>query len=387
MADLQALYNERVERMEKVYNRGIPDRVPVYSMVDNYAIHYAGYTLKEVIEDEEKQYRAYEKIMLDFFWDSTMYSGVTKAMKFFNKLGGGTFKVTDSLQVEGGAAEIMNADEYKELAKDPAKFMLNVLYPRKYGLFTEDISFEEKYKRFASAVDELFAFLDLGKRNTQRLKDEHGILVSRGATMFMPLDIILDFLRDFQGTMLDIRRRPQEVAEACDALADYLLQMIEDSYPNHIPGHMIFIPLHVPQFLRPKAFEQVYWPSFKKILDAFSKKGYKALCYFERNWEHLYDYLQELPKNTVVGLFEDDDIRKAKKELGHIMCIAGGMPVNKLMYGTKEECVDYTKSLLDDMAPGGGYIFCSNVILHNAKDAKPENLRAVNEYVRDNGKY
>ncbi|MBF7097504.1 uroporphyrinogen decarboxylase family protein [Alkalibacter mobilis] len=386
MTDVNKLYEERVQRMEDAYNRRVPDRVPVYSMVDNYAIHYAGYSLREILDDDEKHYKAYEKIMVDFHWDATMYSSITKAMKFYEKIGGGTFEVTDSLQVHSGTQNNMKEDEYKELAKNPEKFLLNTVYPRKYEVLREPFNLDT-YKRFESGVDELFNFLKLAGNNTKRLKENHGVLVNRGASTFMPMDMLLDYLRDFQGTMLDIRRRPEEVVEACDSMADYLLERIFSSYPEHVPGMTVFIPLHTPQFLRPKVFEQVYWPSFIKILNKLHEKGMKALCYFERNWEHLYDYLKEVPQDTVVGYFEDDDIRKAKRELGGKMCIVGGMPVSKLMYGTEQECIDVAKSLIDDLAPGGGYIFCTNVILHNAGDTKPENLRAVNEFVRDYGKY
>lgn len=372
--------------MEDAYSLRTPDRVPILSMVDNYAIHYAGYTLKEILEDDEKHYRAYERIIEDFFWDATMYSGITKAMKFFDVLGGGAFTVTESLQIASGAAMNMEEDEYKELAKDPEKFFLNTVYPRKYKLLREPFS-ENTYNNFALGVDKLFDFLKLSSNNVQRFKNDHGMLVARGATSYMPLDLILDFLRDFQGTMMDVRRRPEEMVEACDSLADYVVESVDRSYPKHVAGKTVYVPLHAPQFLRPKIFEKVYYPSFMKVLEKFNERGLKALLYFEKNWEHLYDYLKELPLDTVVGYFEDDDIRKAKKELGSRMCIVGGMPIHKLMYGSVQDCVDEAKGLIDDVAPGGGYIFCTNVILHNSGDTKPENLRAVNEFVRDYGKY
>lgn len=81
---------------------------------------------------------------------------------------------------------VMQEDEYLELTKDPVKFMQNAIFPRKYELIRQEMDFNEKYKRFATAVDKLFTFMSLGKKNTQRLNDEHGVLVNRGASMAMP---------------------------------------------------------------------------------------------------------------------------------------------------------------------------------------------------------
>ena len=39
------------------------------------------------------------------------------------------------------------------------------------------------------------------------------------------------------------------------------------------------------------------------------------------------------------------------------------------------------------MAPGGGYILSLDKYILNASDVNPENMRAVNEFVRDYGVY
>ena len=58
-----------------------------------------------------------------------------------------------------------------------------------------------------------------------------------------------------------------------------------------------------------------------------------------------------------------------------------------LYYGTKEECLDLAKGLIDDLAPGGGYIFSTNRAMIAPTDGNPENLKAVNEFVREYGVY
>ena len=49
--------------------------------------------------------------------------------------------------------------------------------------------------------------------------------------------------------------------------------------------------------------------------------------------------------------------------------------------------MDIAKGLIDDLAPGGGYVFTTNRVMLTEADGKAENLRAVTEFVADYGKY
>ncbi|NTW72596.1 MAG: hypothetical protein HGA49_10210 [Eubacteriaceae bacterium] len=386
MADLEKLYQERNHRMEVTQKGGIPDRVPVYSLVDNWAFTYAGYSIEEIFADDEKHYNAFEKVGKDFYWDSMFTCVTSRAMNYVNALGGGSFKNKGLMQVETGHAKSMEVEEFDELIKDPYAFIRDKVAPRKFALMSMEYS-EEKYQKYTEAIDYYFRFRKLGGSSVGRMKNELAMPISRGGVFWHPIDLILDYLRDFQGTMLDIRRNPNKLIEAAEAMTPMIIELCEAAYPQHLEGKSIFNPMHLPQFLRPKDFEKVYWPSYKKIVEHFAAKGCVVQSYFERNYSHLYDYLQELPKNSVFGLFEDDDLRVVKKRLGDNMCIAGGMEVYALNNGTKQECIDMAKSLIDDLAPGGGYVFTTNRIPHSPNDANPENLRAVNEFVHEYAVY
>ena len=43
--------------------------------------------------------------------------------------------------------------------------------------------------------------------------------------------------------------------------------------------------------------------------------------------------------------------------------------------------------VIDSVAPGGNYVFAPNKILLAANDARPENLKAVTEFVREYAVY
>lgn len=385
MTTPKQLYEERSKRIETTQRGGIPDRVPVYSLIDNWAFAYVGYTIEEIFEDDDKHFEAFKKVAEDFYWDSMFTSCTSRAMNYVNALDGGSYQTKGLMQIESGHAMSMKADEYDELIKNPYSFIRDVIAPRKYGLMRMDYS-DEKYQKYTNAIDYYFRFRQLAGSSVARFK-EMGMPIARGGVFLHPLDLILDFLRDFQGTMIDVKRNPNKIIEACEALTPMVIEICEGAYPQHIEGKSIFNAMHLPQFLRPKDFEKVYWPSYKKIVEHFANKGCIVQSYFERNYSHLYDYLQDLPKNSVLGLFEDDDMRVVKKRLGDVMCIAGGMDIYTLYYGTKQECIDMAKSLIDDLAPGGGYIFTTNRIPHSPNDANADNLKAINEFVHEYGVY
>lgn len=386
MSDTQKLYDERIDRMETTLRGGQADRVPVMSIIDNWAFSYAGISLEEALEDNEKHYMAFEKIVKDFKWDSLQYAAITRPMGFLNALDGGTYRITGALQTQSGTALCMDPKEYDHLIENPWTFLRDVIYPRKYKLMAEAYS-KEKYDKYVDAVKQLFEYNQVCRDNVAKLKKDYGMPVVRSSVFFHPVDLLLDFLRDFNGLMIDIKRRPEKVREASEAMLSICIETIENFYPHHKKGCYIFNPMHTPQFLKPKDFEKVYWPTYKKIVEYLSSKGYIILSYYEHKYEHLFDYLQELPKGSMAGMFEHDDLRKVKKVLGNTMCIAGGIPAHMLNYSTKEECIDYVRSLLDDVAPGGGYIFTTDKILHSPNDANPENLKAVNDFVFEYGKY
>ena len=67
------------------------------------------------------------------------------------------------------------------------------------------------------------------------------------------------------------------------------------------------------------------------------------------------------------------------------MTFLGGVPTFYLGNKTKQECIDKAKEIIDEVGYDGKLIFCSDKMLGFANDAKGENLRAVNDFVREYG--
>jgi len=81
------------------------------------------------------------------------------------------------------------------------------------------------------------------------------------------------------------------------------------------------------------------------------------------------------------------DTRKLKKEFGQDIAFWGGGcdTQSVLPFGTPEEVADEVKRRIDDLAPGGGFVFAS---VHNIQDGvPPENIVAMFNTAREYGVY
>jgi len=206
-----------------------------------------------------------------------------------------------------------------------------------------------------------------------------------GAVAIAPFDIISDFLRGMRGTMLDMYRQP-----------DKLLQAIDRVLPWSIGGAIggakrsgnsrIFIPLHrgADGFMSNEQFEKFYWPSLKKVFLALIDAGLTPCPFFEGSYTTRLEYLADLPKGKIMGIFDTTDLFKAKKIIGNTMCIAGNVPVSLLQVGTPQEIKDYCKRLIDVVGDGGGFVMSAGGVLD---EADPELVRVWRDFTWEYGVY
>jgi uroporphyrinogen-III decarboxylase len=75
---------------------------------------------------------------------------------------------------------------------------------------------------------------------------------------------------------------------------------------------------------------------------------------------------------------------KAKKVLGDRFCIQGNVPSSLIVTGTPADVKARCRNLIEDCAPGGGYILAAGCV---AEDPKLDNLRAMIEAVNEYGVY
>jgi uroporphyrinogen-III decarboxylase len=119
------------------------------------------------------------------------------------------------------------------------------------------------------------------------------------------------------------------------------------------------------------------------------KRGFKIHFHLDGDMTLVLDQLSHiadgLPKGRILLDFEKTDMKKAKQVLGDKVCIYGNVPAAKMVFGTPDEVDEYCRNLIQDCAPGGGFILGTECEV--PWDARPENVRAMIAAAKKYGRY
>ncbi|MFZ7133182.1 MAG: uroporphyrinogen decarboxylase family protein [Eubacteriales bacterium] len=382
MADKEML-RKREERIGKTIRCEKTDKVPFMIIADAYIPYYSQIKLKDVKTYDDAVVA--NKIMFDDLQNDCIMAPYMPAQVMLapklKLLGGGAHVIGENMikQINPESTQIMEADEYPALIKDPLNYVLETIYPRRYKLLANDNAIE-KFEKFTQVLQEAIKF---GAYLQKCEEETSSVVIANGMYYFNPIDLIFDLMRNFTGIIKDVKRCPELLRDAGLAMVDGFSKM--GTLVPPVAHKALACPMHLPPFISVKDFEKVYWPSFKMLTEAMVSQGHNVLYYFEKNYSHLYEFLQDLPKQRIIGVFEEDDLRFVKKKLGGTMSIAGGLKTNTMCYGTKEECINMTKGLIDDLGRDGGFFIAPDTPLVFPTDAKPENLKAIAETIETYG--
>ncbi|MFZ7132160.1 MAG: uroporphyrinogen decarboxylase family protein [Eubacteriales bacterium] len=385
---MKDLYQERISRIYDSLNHREPDVVPSLACLGTITIGFNDCTVKQVENDWQLSVENFLNTQKDLCTDAVYTAGVVFDSKFARTIGSEAHFVSEDGQTIQHHQQVpMAADEYEQLIANPESFIMNVLLPRTAKRLSKP--YPEKKQAILEFMNHLNDKLAEWNTIEQRLKEEYGKpLMAPVVNAYPPLDFIFDYFRGFEGVAVDMRRQPEKLVEACEALLPFMWKNmgIPDDAKN-VPEFPPFATMfHIPTFLSPKQFEKFFLPTYQKMVDRIHACGGKMIMFLEGSWDNKVEWLCSLPKDFIFGLCEADDIFKMKKLVGDNICLVGGMPLNKLRYGTVQENVDYTKHLVDELAPGGGYIFSSSRELLTKTDVNWENFKAAYRTVHDYGK-
>lgn len=281
----------------------------------------------------------------------------------------------------------MEDTEYSELIDAPFNFFIEKVIPRQYkGLdFSDPFNAVSRYTMAQKAMEEdTFAampwYFELIEKNGYYPGPPLGSFGGCEA----PFDFIADQLRGFSGMSMDIRRHKSEIKEAVQAVLPLMFQWGLPPVPH--PEGGINTPLHMPTFMREKDFADLWFPTYKTLLEQFASQGARVTAVCEDNWMRYLDYLQELPAGTQL-VFEYGDPQAIKDKLGNKFLLSGLYPISLIKQGTKQQCLDKAKELLDIMLPGGGYTFGFDKNPLTLGDVNMENLIAVADFVHEYSTY
>lgn len=383
MIDVNERLKTKQQRIEKLFKGEKLDKVPFYLKTDGYLAYYAGYKQSDV-DNFDLALEINKKALLELNPDAAQfYTAFSVWVKPLPEMLGGTIhNISDEgiLQIIPSKLNILDPKEYDSLIEDPASYLLEKVIPRRYNVFSLKNQ-NEKYDRL------LKAFSGLGNVGnlTANIEREAGTISFAQGVQMVGVDVIFDFYRDFTGIAYDLRRCPEKLRDAGLAITEQQLKTLRGIEP--CPYQVIECPLHLPAFIKPKDFEKVYYPCLKRMVEGLHDMGFNLNLMFEKNYMHLHEYLKELPHSRIMGLFEEDDLKTVKKNLGDGMIIAGGLSQELLYFGTKQKCIDHTKWLIDEFGADGNFVIAPNIPLVQGIDAKPENIKAVADTIETYGTF
>jgi hypothetical protein len=384
MSEMEKVYEQRIQDIIMTCNHKEPKRVPIMGKMTAWAVAYSGAKTRDLIYDRELHVEKWTSFLKDIYVDCMQGIGIRIPLKMIWALESETFFISnDEVTIQHKENTPMLVEEYPELIKDPISFIMNKICPRKFPALSKP--YPESLAALKEAALGLSDSSESAAAVVKRCREEYGVPGIGGSKLYAPLDVIFDRLRGFTGLAVDMRRNPEWLIEACEALFPIYMKVAERGITGPYP--FAATTLHCPTFLGPKNFGKFFWPTYKKMLLRVKELGSQTFAYMEGTWKPYYEFLNELPPNCMIGLLEADDPIEAKKLIGDKITIVGGVPLNLLRYGTKQQCLDHAKKIIDACAPGGGFIFTTDKALLSDGDVKVENLIAVNEFVHEYGVY
>ncbi|KPU43155.1 uroporphyrinogen decarboxylase (URO-D) [Oxobacter pfennigii] len=376
--EVKKKYDQRIKDYLDTVNLREPEHVLVSGGIGNAQIGLYGMTMQEVLDDPERYAKTCSKLYEDFAVDF-LSGGALNPLEAIWALGRDTYFISrDGITVQHKESVPMLEDEYPQLIEDPMNFIVDTLFPRKFPLLTE--GYPKSYEVLKNAAKAYQKFFAASRIYSQYCIENYGVISPVGAKSYPPFDVIFDRLRGFKGTTTDLRRQAENMGKACEAMLPIYMKPLEN-LTDKLP--FAGTTIHCPTYLRTSDFEKYFWPTYKKMLLFAHEKGSKTSITGEGDMSRFYDLLLDLPKASVILKLEKDDIFYAKKKIGNHVAIIGNFPSSYIKYKSKQECLDMAKRIMDECAPGGGFIFGIDLPALSVSDVNAENMQAIFQFVHD----
>ncbi len=413
--DPQKLIKERMERMEKTIRLEQTDRTPICFLlgISGFQARHAGYSMADISYDYDKFIKAVVKLAKDFEHDYAfsfpgLANMITHTMiddhpEVAGLIGLVTGPIHDTLQdkytkwpgreLDDNAApqfrggKFLETDEYQRLIDNPKECINEVILPRAYGCLGKPDS-GMAYGAFIKLGMNITRFGAAMAKLGEELR-KIGYPQAMMTAVVHPYDLIADFIRHFDNTIMDFYRAPDKLEQAAEAILPYTLKFVDtaltitpelrDAYDFQNP--FVFYPQHLNEFLSPELYKKYVWPALKKLIEADIEAGRIPLVFFEGDHTHHLETLLEIPKGKIIAYFERPDWEKVAEVVGGHQCVMGGMPPALLISGTPESVKDHIKKMVD-MFEGRGLILSYSQSSLPA-EVKEENLKAAVEVIKN----
>ena len=360
--DPKQLYEKKMEVFQKAMKREEGDWTPSAMFNNGGGFFYGGKTAYDYENDHAGYARALNSFLDEMWVDVCCISGMTSSPLISRVFPTAENRLAPDGTLTHLQASTMKADEYDQLIENPKAFIANVLLPRKYPyLFESREKTRELLKVYAAGMLDCMV-VQFGE-NQKYIAETYGIptVMNLGGGMInTPLDHLFDYFRGFRGTLTDFRRLPAEKMRAAldaiweDKCAPVLAQPIDPS------KGFFFQPCHIPAYLSPKQYNELYWPYEKRYAEAIAAGGGQIFLILEGKWGGMADSFMDAPKDSFILAVDDDDVFDIYERVGHHQIICGGLRLADTRLKKFEDIRDDIKRVIDTCAPGGGFLFMTD---------------------------
>ena len=377
-----------IENLKKVFSFEKPKKVPTFLQYTTWPYAYAGVSLADVIDDPAAHAEAYTRFLDEIPFDITLFGAYEEAIRVPEVLGSDKFTIaSDGVGIVHNQVNEVYLDEsvYDRIIENPTAVMYNELAKKQIPAFS--LPKEEALARLKDAVspylrDGEFKNLAMGKI----LGSGIVCAVTGGAPWYIgPFTKVFDYYRGIKNALIDLRRRPEKVQAACDAImqsqaeAMHMARTAEEA-KEQLTGQPMPMGINITNaecFLPRKFFYSLYIDYFKKYIGPYFEAGAKYFILGEGSLARNMDIYTELPKGCIALQLDEDNPYEMHKILKGKQVLTAGIDTGLMKLGSKEECIDSVKRAFDTLAPDHGYIFGNSRPLVAKNDAKVENIIAV----------
>lgn len=380
----------------RAYRRGLcrdavafkkPDRTPHMSFYITWPIMDAGYKLSEGLHDWDIMEDAIVQHQQKYNFDVIQCLGTRNPCRISEAMGAQRYDIND----EAGIISVKDSapfthEDLKRIADNPLKAQWEIMMPKKFPSFRPGMTAEP----FNNALREQQAYFSYVGRINQRMVNEFGVPTANDGSLgfYSPgVEALFGFMRGIKGFAYDMRKDPGLVKAVCDVLeqssVDPCLQAVANAPdgPNENTCFDFMLLSLAHTIMSNKQFEYFLWPKMKQLVDTLVAKNKTVRIYFHGALDRFYEYFQDYPKGSLVFMVEANDVWDVRKKLPNA-AICGGLTALMMGNATADECVNHTRKLIDELGSDGGLILSLNTMGSFPTDTKPENLKAVAEFLQ-----
>lgn len=206
------------------------------------------------------------------------------------------------------------------------------------------------------------------------------------------------FLRGFKNFYINLAINPSEACYLVDKMLDLQLQDWNSVLPE-LKKHVLIA--RIGDDLGEQANTRISPDMYRKYVKTLHEKLFKSvkriadeiLYIFLHSDGSIYDLIPDLIEagvdilNPIQYNTNNMDTKKLKKEFGSdITFWGGGIDMQKILpQGSTQEIKDEVKRRIEDLATGGGFVFCQVHNIHH--DIPSENYMAMWEALQEHGRY